>query len=322
MTIPQGRARYFEDDDGGAEPRGLERASTGRFGLATVRERGSSGALARGTGREPPPSFAHGTPAPVRIGRPALTDPAIQIDLASLEGPTHDHEPLAAGLVEEDAPLDRDATERALLAAIAEGDEPARLAYAGWLEERSEHARAGFLRLELLVSKLAPDDPRREHCARQLRELGPHIGLDWRARVARPPIEGCAAAAGRCPRRWDALARTRREDVRPCGPCGKHVYYFETVDEAREAAARGQCVAIDASAERWEADLVDPGTRCGHCERRVVSRARFCPHCGASISASIGTSLGGAPGGSSGDALGESLGDATELVIGGLEPDA
>jgi uncharacterized protein (TIGR02996 family) len=190
---------------------------------------------------------------------------------------------LAAGLIEEDAPLDRDAAERGLLAAIAAGDEAARLRYADWLEQRNEHARAGFLRIEQLVSRLAPGDPRYEACTRQLRELVQHVDVAWRARVARPPIEGCSAQTARCPRRWDALARTDREDVRHCGPCGKRVTFFETVDEAREAARRGEHVAIDLGAERWENDLVDPGVRCDRCARRVVSTARYCPHCGAAL---------------------------------------
>jgi uncharacterized protein (TIGR02996 family) len=190
---------------------------------------------------------------------------------------------LAVGLIEEDAPLDRDAAERGLLAAIAAGDEAARLRYADWLEQRDEHARAGFLRIEQLVSRLSPGDPRYEACTRQLRELVQHVDAAWRARVARPPIEGCPAQTARCPRRWDALARTDREDVRHCGPCGKRVTFFESVDEAREAARRGEHVAIDLGAERWENDLVDPGVRCGSCARRVVSTARYCPHCGAAL---------------------------------------
>ena len=189
---------------------------------------------------------------------------------------------LPPGLIEEDAPLDRDPDERGMLAAIAAGDETSRLIYADWLEDQDEHARAGYLRIEQLVSRLAPDDPRYAACTRQLRELAQHVDADWRARVARPPIEGCAAADARCPRRWDALARTDREAVRRCGPCGKQVHYFETVDEARDAAQRGACVAIDLGAERWENDLVDLGTRCDGCARRVVSTARYCPHCGAS----------------------------------------
>jgi uncharacterized protein (TIGR02996 family) len=190
---------------------------------------------------------------------------------------------LPPGLIEEDAPLDRNPDERGMLAAIAAGDETSRLIYADWLEDQDEHARAGYLRIEQLVSRLAPDDPRYAACTRQLRELAQHVDADWRARVARPPIEGCASADARCPRRWDALARTDREAIRRCGPCAKQVHYFETVDEARDAARRGTCVAIDLGAERWENDLNDLGTRCDGCARHVVSTARYCPHCGATV---------------------------------------
>jgi uncharacterized protein (TIGR02996 family) len=211
------------------------------------------------------PVRARGTP------RPALFDEATA------------RRELAPALLEENAPLDRDATERALLAAIATGDEGSRLVYADWLEERSEHARAGYLRLEQLVSRLAPSDPRIDACTRQLRELMQHIDAGWRARVARPPIEGCPAFDFRCPKRWDALALTDQATVRHCGTCAKHVHYFENVDDAREAAREGHCVAIGLGSERWEDDFVDIGTRCWSCSRRIVSNARFCPHCGAGL---------------------------------------
>jgi uncharacterized protein (TIGR02996 family) len=197
---------------------------------------------------------AEGTP------RPHRAQPDVH------EGPTVERQPIPIGLIEENAPLDRDETERGLLAAIASGDEGSRLVYADWLEERSEHARAGFLRLDA--------------CTRQLRELMQHIDPDWRARVARPRIERCPAFAFRCPQRWDALALTDREEVRHCGACAKDVYYFESVDDARDAARDGHCVAIDLGSERWENDFVDIGTRCSSCSRRIISSARYCPHCG------------------------------------------
>lgn len=230
--------------------------------------------------RRPTPILRRGTPQPV----PPPTLPSLDsIDAGdSLDSLTVEHLPLPP-LLEEGAPLDRDPTEGALLAAIASGDEPSRAIYADWLEERGEHARAGYLRMELVTAKLALTDPRFEGCTRQLRELAQHIDPDWRARVARPVIERCPQFAFRCPQRWDALALTDREDIRRCGSCAKDVHYFETVDDAREAARAGHCVAIDLGSERWEDDLVDFGTRCSSCSRRVVSRARFCPHCGLSF---------------------------------------
>jgi uncharacterized protein (TIGR02996 family) len=253
---------------------------TGRLGVGSV--------SARAEPAEPAASpraavRAQGTPRPEFIDRPTQLVPSLQS--GSLDGPTLDQAIPTSR--REDAPLDRDATERGLLEAIAAGDESCRLRYADWLEERSEHARAGFLRLEHLVSRLSPGDPRFEACTRQLRELVQHIDLDWRARVARPKIEGCPADAFRCPRRWDALARTDRETVRYCSLCVKHVFYFESVDDAREAARQGQCVAIDLGSERWEHDLVDIGTRCRCCARRIVATAQFCPHCGDSMRDSI-----------------------------------
>ena len=182
------------------EPISFESSPTGRFGLAAVSERGQgpAPAVAQGTPR-PVPAVAQGTPRPVPQG---------QGSGLPLDGPTLEHTPIPVGLIEENAPLDRDAGERGLLAAIASGDESSRAIYADWLEERSEHARAGFLRIEQLVARMAPADPRYDACTRQLRELEQHIDPDWRARVGRPPIEGCPAFAYRCPRRWDALTRT------------------------------------------------------------------------------------------------------------------
>lgn len=265
---------------------------------APVRADGSSvPSRARGT---PAPPLDAPQPAPLEAAEPFPAEPisaaaiaavsiavtrtvpiAMFADLAPFlahDAPTYAD--IQAPAIAESAPLDRDATERSLLAAIATGDEVSRLTYADWLEARGEHERASFLRVELLVSRMASGDPRHEACTRQLRDLVPHVDPDWRARVARPSIEGCRATTSRCPRRWDALTRTEREAVRYCGGCASNVYYFESVDEARDAALRGACVAIDLGAERWDDDLVDFGTQCARCARRVVTYARYCPHCG------------------------------------------
>lgn len=271
------------------KPRNFDSTPTVRLGRVPVseRERPTARGLAEGTPRPHEGALDDlddDVPTPVS---PDDADTGLSLDTPTADhtavtvAPAPDGEPgRAAWLVAEDAPLDRDATERELLAAIASGDETSRTVYADWLEERSEHARAGFLRIEQLVTRLGPGDPRFDACTRQLRELMQHIDPAWRARVARPPIEGCPAFAFRCPQRWDALARTEREDVRRCGTCRKHVRYYDNVDDARAAARAGRCVAIDPGSERWENDLVDLGTRCPSCARCVVSSAQFCPHCG------------------------------------------
>jgi uncharacterized protein (TIGR02996 family) len=293
------------DDE--AEAIGFETSPTGRFGIAAVseRERATLPMRAQGTPRRITAPIASPAAAPSTCEFSVPTIPDALFDGASplfdgasslFDGPTLDGTPLPgdlAGLLEERGPLeieadepdapppiDDESAELALLAAISAGDESSRLVYADWLEARDDHARAGFLRIEQLVSRLPPRDPRREACTRQLRELAPHVDPAWRARVARPPVEGCPKAAARCPTRWDALARTERDEVRYCGTCARHVQYFESVDEARAAARQGRCVAIDLGAERWENDLVDLGTRCWSCARRIVSSARYCPHCG------------------------------------------
>jgi uncharacterized protein (TIGR02996 family) len=216
------------------------------------------------------------TPAP-RSGSPRATGA-----LAAVGTESTDLSRLAWGPVPEDAPLDRDAEERALLVAIAAGDDGARGDYADWLELRSEHARATYLRVEQLVHRLPPGDVRLEGCTRQLREVAPYIGPDWRARVARIEVEGCLPRAG-CTARWELLERTDRETVRYCTACCRHVYYFASADDARALARRGHCVAVDRGAERWQSDLVLEGVSCACCGRRVGAHAPRCPHCGQGV---------------------------------------
>lgn len=176
-----------------------------------------------------------------------------------------------------------DPVERELLEAIADRDEASRLVYADWLEHRGDLVRAEFLRVQLQLATLTAEDPAFEPATDRLRELGAHVELAWRARVARPAIENCDAAFDfQCPKEWGALEPTDRTDVRFCGACKQHVFYSASIREAREHAARGDCVALDLEAARWYADLQPPfGVHlCPSCSLDVGRGATSCPACG------------------------------------------
>jgi uncharacterized protein (TIGR02996 family) len=177
----------------------------------------------------------------------------------------------------------RDPVERDLLDAIAAGDEASRLVYADWLEGIGDHPRAELLRLQHALDAITPEDPRFERWTDRLREVASGIDLAWRSRVAKRAIEGCPAFDFQCPRRWEALAPTAREGVRHCNACKHEVFYCASVEEAREHAAGGRCVALDVTSARWTDDLAPPfGVHvCGACAIDVGPGLARCPHCGA-----------------------------------------
>jgi uncharacterized protein (TIGR02996 family) len=182
--------------------------------------------------------------------------------------------------------IPRDRREADLLNAIAANDEASREVYADWLEERGEVREAEFVRVqqELVTTDIV--DVRFQPLSQRLRELGPNVDFRWRVRVARPPIEKCRAEPAfsfRCPREWGGLATTEREDVRYCSSCTKQVHYCTSVPEARDHAARGECVALDLRVTRWAADLEGPyGVEmCPSCHSDVGEvPSGSCPRCG------------------------------------------
>jgi len=182
--------------------------------------------------------------------------------------------------------IPRDGTEAALLRAIGEGDEDSRLVYGDWLEEHGHMREAEFVRLQQALRAMAPEEVAFGTRTQRLRELAQSIDFRWRVRVARPAIERCMRSPGfdfRCPKDWGSLSLTDREDVRHCGACNKSVYYCTNVPEARGHAARGECVALDLRASRWDRDVQPPyGLElCPMC-RADVGRppGRECPRCG------------------------------------------
>jgi uncharacterized protein (TIGR02996 family) len=176
--------------------------------------------------------------------------------------------------------------ERELLDAIAAGDEASRLVYADWLEGMGDPARAELLRLQHALDAMSPEDPGFPRATDRLRELAAGADPAWRARVARRPIEGCPAFDFSCPRLWSELTPTERDGVRHCGACDQRVYYCASVEEAREHAARGACVALDVTSARWPGDLAEPfGVFvCERCRIDAGPGAFTCPRCAGPLS--------------------------------------
>ncbi len=184
--------------------------------------------------------------------------------------------PEPAGAFRSRAPLERE-----LLDAIAAGDEASRLVYADWLEGIGDPARAELLRLQHALDALPPGAPGFERATDRLRELAAGVDTAWRARVAKRPIEGCPAFDYSCPKQWSELTPTERDGVRHCGACAQPVYYCASVEEAREHAARGACVALDVTSPRWADDLAAPYQvyTCEHCEIDAGPGRSACPRC-------------------------------------------
>jgi uncharacterized protein (TIGR02996 family) len=129
------------------------------------------------------------------------------------------------------------------------------LAYADWLDERAD-PRAEFVRLEVRRGQLTPGEPERTEVEYQLRTLRKRLDPDWVAIFDRPAIENCPDAfAFRCPKTWESLAATELPTVRRCDACRKSVYYCHTIDEAREHASGGRCVAVALAVFRYPEDL-------------------------------------------------------------------
>jgi len=102
----------------------------------------------------------------------------------------------------------------------------------------------------------------------RLRELARHLPTDWLPVVSRLAVENCATAGNslrqtlntiefefECPIKWETLAPTGDVGVRHCGACKQKVYYCDTIDQAREHAQQGNCIAVDLALPRANGDL-------------------------------------------------------------------
>lgn len=212
--------------------------------------------------------------------RPIGPDDPISIGPYTLRAFLVEPEPIGSYLI-------RDPIERQLLDAIAAGDEASRLVYADRLEGQGDAARAELLRLSHALDGMSPDAPGFERATDRLRELAAGIEPGWRARVAKRPVERCPGPLFdfACPKQWSRMDRTDDDAVRHCSSCHKHVYYCASVEEAREHAARGECVALDVTSARWPNDLDGPfgANRCPRCQADLGPGLDACPRCFASL---------------------------------------
>src|SRR5262249_15085774 len=88
-------------------------------------------------------------------------------------------------------------------------------------------------------------------------ELWAGLTPSWRAVLGRSEIENCDKIhfTFQCPKQWEKLRPTERGAVRFCETCDQSVFYCSSIEEAREHAGMGRCVAVDASLARSAGDL-------------------------------------------------------------------
>jgi uncharacterized protein (TIGR02996 family) len=155
--------------------------------------------------------------------------------------------------------------EAAFLRAIAASptDNTTRLVYADWLDERGDAlstVKANYLRTDVRLSELAEGDSARDPLIARLKLLATGPSTDWKAAVARVPLEHCELRwAFACPMKWEQLQETSDPRTRACGACRKEVRYCDTIGEARSVALSGGCVAVDHRVGRRPGDLAPHG---------------------------------------------------------------
>jgi uncharacterized protein (TIGR02996 family) len=149
--------------------------------------------------------------------------------------------------------------ESAFLRAIAEdpNDEGTRLVFADWLEERGD-PRAEVLRLDCAIRRMTGREDDYDGVQARWWALRADLDPTWLAVLGQSVIENCGAQFQfRCPERWQKLKATELPMVRLCDRCHKEVYYCHTIEEAKEHACAGHCVAIDLQVDRRPGDLED-----------------------------------------------------------------
>lgn len=126
----------------------------------------------------------------------------------------------------------------------ARTSDAALLVYADWLESSGQTEQAEWARLCLQDSPAAKA---------RMAELSNRVGVDFRARVARGPVERCRH---QCNQRWEELALLNEPWVRSCHKCSSSVRWCA---DAATGRARGSApVAIDPVAPRAPGDLRPP----------------------------------------------------------------
>jgi uncharacterized protein (TIGR02996 family) len=153
------------------------------------------------------------------------------------------------------APLSRE--DRAFIRSILDYPEDFTvwLAYADWLDERGD-PRAEFLRLMVDHRRAPAGSAEAARTGERLLELRQTLDPRWLMVFDTVDVANCPASNGwafRCPKTWDSLAPTDEPDIRICHDCKSPVFYCHTVEEARQFASAGQCIALSSrSEERYE----------------------------------------------------------------------
>ena len=150
--------------------------------------------------------------------------------------------------------------ERAFLREIANDPEnpAARLIYADWLEEHGACDRAEFLRLETELTGMSPTEPAFLKLNARFHELHGRLDPKWLAWLDRTEIENCRLEFRfQCPARWESLRPTEEDDIRFCQSCRKKVFYCNSIQQARNHAHAGRCVAVDSRLAREPDDLYE-----------------------------------------------------------------
>lgn len=149
---------------------------------------------------------------------------------------------------------------RLIAAIVAALRDPApRLVYADWLAARAD-PRGEFLRTQVQLWR-ALSEPGlhlrgalrrvRARLRAMARTLDPH----WLARLDRAEVAFCPQWTLRCPMRWAELSPTAQPRVRHCEHCDALVFHVLSIEEAREHAHHGRCVALFSAIERSSGDL-------------------------------------------------------------------
>jgi uncharacterized protein (TIGR02996 family) len=152
--------------------------------------------------------------------------------------------------------------EEAFLRAIAENpdDESCRLVFADWLEERGD-SRAEFLRLDCALRRMSGREADYDDVQAHWWALRADLDPVWLAVLGRSEIENCEVRfLFRCPQRWEKLKTTELPMVRFCDWCSQEVFYCGTIDQAKEHACAGHCVAVDVKVTRQPGDLDEEGS--------------------------------------------------------------
>ena len=150
-------------------------------------------------------------------------------------------------------------------------DDVARQVYADWLEEQADpvaSAKAEYLRAT--VELLGLSGKEKQQGRRLLQWLAARFDKSWLAVVSRLAVENCLGERVKphsryplrfdyvCERGWEDLQTTTDAKVRYCEGCSQQVHYCDSLDQARDHADVGHCVAVDLAVERREGDLERP----------------------------------------------------------------